>query len=226
MMRKVKTRNLLLSLCNLDDIFNCPGARRLPRNTWTNPAIKITVTIHLFTIDDGVHLTILNDTPTHKLDRAEDVGLGRCILLSRIETETILVKFRTHVNYLPPAFHSSSLNNNLSIFQRGHNRFWLCYLIRRSSHSIHSLKRLKWRLMYFTFDLYISERGQVTHDIIFFTTHRHHFTFHRILQLLMKSGCHGASLVNPRSSQRTTISGLNIHHVKGYSKDLRTHLDG
>src|SRR3954465_11984937 len=225
MIRKVKTRNLLLSLCNLDDIFNCPVARRLPRNTWTNPAIKITITIHLFTIDNGMNLTILNDTPAHKLDRAKDIRLWRCILLSRIETETILVKFGTHVNYLPPAFHLSSLNNNLSIFQRGHNRFWLRYLIRRSSHSIHSFKCLKWRLMYFTFDLHISERGQVTHDIIFFTINRHHLTVNRILQLLMKSGCHSASLVNPRSSQQTTVSRLNIHHIKGCSKDLRTHLD-
>src|SRR4051812_39320192 len=175
MIRKVKTRNLLLSLCNLDDIFNCLVARYLSRNTWTDPAIKVTITIHLFTIDNGVHLTTLNDTPTHKLDRADYTRLGRCILLSRIETETILVKFGTHVNYLPSAFHSSILNNNLSIFQRGHNRFWLRYLI-KSSHSIHSLKRLKWRLMYFTFDLHISERGQVTHDIIFFTTNRHHLT--------------------------------------------------
>src|SRR3954468_2226667 len=158
MIRKVKTKKLLLSLCNLDDIFNCPVARYLPRNTWTDPAIKVTITIHLFTIDNGVHLTILNDTPTHKLDRAEYTRLGRCILLSRIETETILVKFGTHVNYLSPTFHSSSLNDNLSIFQRGHNRFWLCHLIRRSSHSIHSFERLERRLMYFTFDLYISER--------------------------------------------------------------------
>src|SRR3954465_2696292 len=117
MIRKVKTRNLLLSLCNLDDIFNCPVARYLPRNTWTNPAIKITIAIHFLTIDNGVNLTVLNAPPTHKLDRAEDTRLGRCILLSRIETETILVKFGTHVNYLPPAFHSSSLNDNLSIFQ-------------------------------------------------------------------------------------------------------------
>src|SRR3954469_18694452 len=226
MIRKVKTRDLLLSLCNLDDIFNCPVARYLPRNTWTDPAIKVTIIIHFLTIDNGINLTISNDTPTHKLDRAEDIGLGRCILLSRIETETILVKFGTHVNYLSPTFHSSILNNNLSVFQRGHNRFWLCHLIRRSSHSIHSFKRLKWSLMYFTFDLYISERGQVTHDIIFFTTNRHHFTVNRIFQLLMKSGCHSTSLVNPLSSQQTTVSGLNIHHVKGYSKDLRTHLDG
>src|SRR3954463_1571923 len=225
MIRKSKNKELLLILCNLDDIFNCPIARHLSRNTWTDPAIKITITIHFFTIDNGIHLTVLNDTPTHKLDRAEYTRLGRCILLSRIETETILVKFGTHVNYLPPAFHSSSLNNNLSIFQRGHNRFWLCYLIRRSSHSVHSFKCLKWRLMYFPFDLHISERGQVTHDVILFTTNRHHFTVNRIFQLLMKSGCHGASLVNPRSSQQTTISGLNIHHIKGYSKDLRTHLD-
>src|SRR4051812_9114153 len=226
MIRKVKTRNLLLSLCNSDDIFNCPVARHLSRNTWTNPAIEITVTIHLFAIDNGVHLTTLNDTPTYKLDRAKNTRFGRCILLSRIETETILVKFGTHVNYLPPAFHSSSLNNNLSIFQRGHNRFWLRYLIKRSSHSIHSFKCLKWRLMYFTFDLYISERGQVTRDVILFTTDRHHFTVNRIFQLLMKSGCHSTSLVNPRSYQQTTVSGLNIHHIKGYSKDLRTHLDG
>src|SRR3954467_7877573 len=153
MIRKVKTKKLLLSLCNLDDILNCPVARYLPRNTWTNPAIKITVTIHLFTIDNGIHLTILNDTPTHKFDRAEDIRLGRCILLSRIETETILVKFGTHVNYLPPAFHLSSLDNNLCIFQGRHDCFWLRYLIRRSSHSIHSFERLKRRLMYFTFDL-------------------------------------------------------------------------
>src|SRR3954466_8906949 len=176
MIRKVKTKKLLLSLCNLDDIFNCPVARHLSRNTWTDPAIKVTVTIHLFTIDNGVHLTILNDTPTHKRDWAEYTRLGRCILLSRIKTETIIVKFGMHVNYLPPAFHPSSLNNNLSIFQRGHNRFWLRYLMRRSSHSIHSLKRLKRSLMYFTFDLHISERGQVTQDIIFFTANRHHFT--------------------------------------------------
>src|SRR3954466_10057895 len=176
MIRKVKTRDLLLSWCNLDDIFNCPVARHLPRNTWSNPAIEITVTIHLFAIDNGINLTVLNHTPTHELDRTKNTRFGRCILLSRIETETILVKFGTHVNYLPPAFHLSSLNDNLSIFQRGHNRFWLRYLIRRSSHSIHSLKRLKRSLMYFTFDLHISERGQVTQDIIFFTANRHHFT--------------------------------------------------
>src|SRR3954467_10273291 len=140
MIRKVKTKKLLLSLCNLDDIFNCPVARHLSRNTWTNPTIEVTVTIHLFTIDNGIHLTILNDTPTHKPDRADYTRLGRCILLSRIETETILVKFGTHVNYLPPAFHSSILNNNLSIFQRGHNRLWLCYLVKGSSHCIHSLE--------------------------------------------------------------------------------------
>src|SRR3954471_7883982 len=225
MIRKVKTRNLLLSLCNLDDIFNCPVARHLSRNTWTDPAIEIRVTIHLFAIDNGINLTILNNTPTHELDRAEYTRLGRCVLLSGIETKTILVKFGTHVNYLPPASHSSSLNNNLSVFQRGHNRFWLRYRIRRSSHSIHSLKRLKRSLMYFTFDLHILERGQVTHDIIFFTINRHHFTVNRILQLLLKSGCHSASLVNPRSSQQTTVNGLNIHHIKGYSKDVRTHLD-
>src|SRR3954469_19402612 len=150
MIRKVKTRDLLLSLCNLDDIFNCPVARYLPRNTWTNPAIEITVTIHLFTIDNGINLTVLNDTPTHELDRTKDTRFGRCILLSRIETETILVKFGTHINYLPPTFCSSCLNDYLSIFQRGHNRFWLRYLIKRSSHSIHNFKRLKWCLMYFT----------------------------------------------------------------------------
>src|SRR3954468_17480677 len=176
MIRRVKIRNLLLSLCNLDDIFDCPVARHLSRNTWTNPAIKITVTIHLLTIDNGMDLTVMNGTPTHELDRTKNTRLGRCILLSRIETETILVKFGTHVNYLPPAFHSSSLNNNLSVFQRGHNRFWLRYLIRRSSHSIHRLKCLKRSLIYFTFDLHISERGQVTHDIIFLTKNRHHFT--------------------------------------------------
>src|SRR3954466_14686630 len=167
MIRKVKTRDLLLSWCNLDDIFNCPVARYLPRNTWTNPAIEITITIHLFAIDNGINLTVLNDTTPHELDRTKNTRFGRCLLLSRIETESILVKFGTHVNYLPPAFHSSSLNNNLSIFQRGHNRFWLCYLVQGSSHCIHSLERLERRLMYFTFDLYISERGQVTHNIIF-----------------------------------------------------------
>src|SRR3954470_25011668 len=101
MIRKVKTKKLLLSLCNLDDIFACPVARHLSRNFWTDPAIKVTITIHLFTIDNGIPLTILNDTPTHKLDRAKDIRLWRCILLSRIEAETILVKFGTHVNYLP-----------------------------------------------------------------------------------------------------------------------------
>src|SRR3954464_66086 len=75
MIRKVKTRNLLLSLCNLNDIFDCPVARHLSRNTWTDPAIEVTVTIHLFTIDNGIHPTILNDTPTHKLDRAKDIRL-------------------------------------------------------------------------------------------------------------------------------------------------------
>src|SRR3954469_1836994 len=112
MIRKVKTRNLLLSLCNLDDIFNCPVARHLPRNTWTNLAIKITITIHLFTIDNGMNLTVLNDTPTHELDRTKNTKLGRCILLSRIETKTLLVKFGTHINYFPLAFHLSSLNEN------------------------------------------------------------------------------------------------------------------
>src|SRR3954464_12137770 len=150
MIRKVKTKKLLLSLCNLDDIFDCPVARHLSRNTWTNPTIKVTITIHLFTIDNGMHLTVLNDTPAHKLDRAKDTRLGRCIMSSRIETKTILIKFGTHLNYFPPTFHSSSLNDNLSIFQRRHNRFWLRYLIKGGSHSIHSFKRLKRRLMYFT----------------------------------------------------------------------------
>src|SRR4051812_36408957 len=110
MIRKVKTRDLLLSLRNLDDIFNCPVARYLPRNTWTHPAIKVTITTHFLTIDNGMNLTVLNDTPTHKFDWAEDTRHGRCIQPSRIETETILVKFGTHVNYLPPTFCSSCLN--------------------------------------------------------------------------------------------------------------------
>src|SRR3954466_13639273 len=101
MIRKVKTRNLLLSLCDSNDIFNCLVVRHLPKNTWTIPAIKITVTIHFLTVDNGINLTVLNDTATHKLDPADDIRLKRCILLPRAETKTILVKFWTYLNHLP-----------------------------------------------------------------------------------------------------------------------------